>query len=379
MSRLTIVDNGILYINPDPAHHHVSAFFPNMVQLSDREYVCIYQRGDGMYAVNCNVARLRSLDCGATWQDEGFLYEKSGDDRPYSYHCTFVSRFGDARLVVFAFRADRSNPQQPMFSETGGVIANEPLLLFSEDGGRTWSGPLVVELPAGLVATPAQSIIELQNGRWFATFDQWPAFEDPGPYRPRMLGFFSDDQGRTWKDMVVVADGATDGKGFWHGRAIRLSDGRLFSLFWSADMTDPTRGPIDLPIHYAYADPTGQAWETPQPTTIPGQTNCPSELADGRLAAIYTWRESRQPGFLVVLSDDGGRTWDLEHQVCVWDTTGWTHIGLESRDRYPRSHDTIAFGAPSLFTTTSGELVASWWCTHASLTHLRWARIAANV
>jgi len=57
----------------------------------------------------------------------------------------------------------------------------------------------------------------------------------------------------------------------------------------------------------------------------------------------------------------------------------WTHIGLESRDRYPRSHDTIAFGAPSLFTTTSGELVASWWCTHASLTHLRWARIAANV
>ncbi len=52
MSRLRIVDDGILYINPDPAHYHVSAFFPSVVQLAEKELVCVYQRGNGMYAAN---------------------------------------------------------------------------------------------------------------------------------------------------------------------------------------------------------------------------------------------------------------------------------------------------------------------------------------
>ena len=260
----------------------------------------------------------------------------------------------------------------------GGLTANEPVLLISRDDGRTWTAPFVIPLPGGMLATPAQSIIELADGRWLAVFDRWPAFDDPGPYRPQMICLSSSDQGQTWKDMVVMADGAGDGKGFWHGRPIRLQDDRLFSLYWSADMTHPESGPVDLPIHCAYADATGTTWDTPQPTSIPGQTNCVAQLPNGRLAAIYTWRECDKPGFMVVLSDDG-RKWDLENQVRVWDATGWTQIGLNSPHRYPRSHDTIAFGAPSLITLTSGELFASWWCTYASLTHMRWAKLTTGV
>ena len=44
---------------------------------------------------------------------------------------------------------------------------------------------------------------------------------------------------------------------------------------------------------------------------------------------------------MAVLSEDGGETWDA---------TGWTRIGLNNADKYPRSHDTIAFGAPTLMT-----------------------------
>ncbi len=377
MSELCIVDSGVLYINPDPAYRHVSAFFPNVVQISGSELICIYQRGDGMYAVNSNVALLRSLDGGVTWTDEGYLHDRSRDDRPYSYHGTFVSRMSNGELVVCPFRADRSDPDQPFFSERGGLIANEPVLITSRDDGRTWTAPSVMSLPGGLLATPAQSIIELSDGRWLATFDRWPAFGGSGPYKPQMLCLFSDDRGQSWKDMVVMADGVADGKGFWHGRAIRLLDDRLYSLFWSADMTNPESGPVDLPIHYAYADSTGSTWDKPQPTAIPGQTNCTAQLPDGRLAAIYTWRESDRPGFMVVLSHDGGKSWDLRNQIRVWDATGWTEIGLSNPDRYPRSHDTIAFGAPSLITMSSGELFASWWCTYASLTHLRWAKLTA--
>ena len=165
MALLEIVNEGILYINPDPAYHHVSAFFPSIVQLSDQELICLYQFGEGIYAADSTIALQRSVDGGETWSEEGLLYDRSKDD---------------------------------------------------------------------------------------------------------------------------------------------------------------------------------------------------------------------QPGFMVVLSNDGGHTWDLENQIRIWDATGWTHIGLNRPKIYPRSHDTIAFGAPSIITMMNGDLFASWWCTYASQVHTRWARIRAG-
>ena len=375
MKKLELIDSGILYINPDPAHYHVFASHSHPVQLAANEWLATFSRGDGMYAANQNIALTRSLDGGVTWQVQGFLYDKAGDDRPYSYNDGFLSRLNDGTLVVFAFRADRSVPDRQMFSASGGLIDNEPILFTSRDNGHTWAGPEPIKLPPGLVATPASTITELADGRWLATFDQWHGYNDDRPYKPIMLAMTSADCGRTWSQMQVMADGAAIGKGFWHGKTIRLHDDRLFTLYWAADMTQPDKGPVNLPIHYAITDANAAAWPMPQPTNLPGQTNWPAQLPDGTLAAIYTLREAAQPGFIVVLSPDLGQSWDLDNQVRVWDATGWTHLGISSPDKYPRSHDTIAFGAPTLCATQAGDLYASWWCTYASLTHIRWARL----
>ena len=257
MSRLEIIDEGILYINPNPAYRNPAAFFPNIVQLSDQEFICLYQIGEGMYSIDSNIALQRSIDGGVTWRDEGILYDLSKDDRPWSYHSTFVSQMSDGTLVACPFRADRSDPAQPFFNDTGGLIAIEPLFLVSKDNGLSWTDPVPMALQEPLQSTPAQSIIELADGRWLAAFDLWTTFDDHRPYQPCMVTFASDDQGQTWKDRVVMADGAADGKGFWHGRPLRLSDDRLFSLLWSADMTEPAKGPVDLPIHYTCADASG--------------------------------------------------------------------------------------------------------------------------
>ena len=190
-----------------------------------------------------------------------------------------------------------------------------------------------------------------------------------------MLAMSSADRGQSWSEMRTIADGAAIGKGFWHAKTIRLNDDRLFTLYWAADMTQPDKGPVNLPIHYAITDANAAAWPMPQPTNLPGQTNWPAQLPDGTLAAVYTLRESEQPSFMVALSADWGQSWDLVNQVRVWDATGWTHLGISSPDKYPRSHDTIAFGAPTLLSTEEGDLYASWWCTYASLTHIRWARL----
>ena len=83
------------------------------------------------------------------------------------------------------------------------------------------------------------------------------------------------------------------------------------------------------------------------------------------MAAIYTWRIAERPGFMAVLSEDGGRTWDLDNRVRLWAATGWTHLGINAPEVSPHSHDTVAFGAPTLLATLEGDRYASWWCTYA--------------
>ena len=273
---------------------------------------------------------------------------------------------------------DRSHPEKPFNSSTGGLLANEPVLFFSRDNGRTWTDPLPVGLPPGLVATPANPIIELEDGRWMAAYDRWHRYDEPapkGPYKDRMTAFFSMDRGRTWGDREVMADGWPEGRDYWHGKTIRLSDGRLFTVYQSADMNNERRERVWLPLHYAFADKAGRNWSKPIPTPVPGQTNCPVQLPGGPICVVYTRREEKQPGFLAVISEDLGETWDVDKAVRLWDSTGWTRLGISRDNVFPRSRETMAFGAPSLIILADGDLYASWWCTYASITHTRWARL----
>ena len=175
-----------------------------------------------------------------------------------------------------------------------------------------------------------------------------------------------------------MADGQTEGRDYWHGKTIPLADGRLFTVYQSADMNNKRRERVWLPLHSAFADKDGKNWSKPIPTPVPGQTNCPAQLPGGEIGLIYTCREEEDQGFWAVLSEDPGKSWDMDNAVRLWDSTGWTHLGIVREDVFPKSRETMAFGAPSLITLADGDLYAVWWCTYASITHTRWARLRAS-
>ncbi len=376
--QLHLVDSGILTINPDPSRWHRWAAFAHPIALSATEFIATYQRGAAMYAADSRIMVTRSSDGGRTWSDQGWLADGSIGDPPYSYHDAQLSQMRDGTLVALPFRIDRSDPDLPMFSPSGGLLPIESVLFTSTDNGRSWMGPHRFPIPEGLNLTLASPVLELADGRWLAIFDRFKSYGDESPYQPLMIGFLSSNRGTTWSEPFVVADGAPIGKGFWHGRTIRLNDDRLYTLYWAADMTDQERGAVDLTNHVSIAAADASDWPDPRPTNLPGQTNFPAQLPDGSFAAVYTMREADRPGTMVALSPDG-LDWDLDHQVRIWDATGWTHIGIALPGKYPNSHDTIAFGAPTLNLLPDGDLYATWWCTYASITHIRWARLRVEV
>ena len=98
----------------------------------------------------------------------------------------------DGTLVVLAFRADRSVPDRQMFSPSGGLIDNEPILFTSYDDGHTWKGPQPIALPVGVVATPASTIAVTSgaNSRIEASTKK-PPRRSSAPKRTRKLAAWS--------------------------------------------------------------------------------------------------------------------------------------------------------------------------------------------
>ena len=164
--------------------------------------------------------------------------------------------------------------------------------------------------------------------------------------------------------------GNDDTKMHSHSRYTRMLDGRVFVLHWTQDIGATQ----NLDIHMSVSDTSARVWSEPAPTGIPGQTSWAADLGNDRIAAAYTNRE-RNPGIKVVLSEDGGKTWNRDKEIMVWDAVGQEFIGVVHRPDYPRSHENIAFGKPNLARLPDGSLICSWWCTQACVTHIRYARL----
>ncbi len=132
-----------------------------------------------------------SHDRGRTWSPKRPLTEATSG-LPY-YNCARITQLRDGRLVIIVdklYERERSGSPDPYTNE----------LYFSEDDGATWSAP---------VTTPALGIVpdkllELDSGRWIIAAHYWDS--DFGYLVQRL--WYSDDQGQTWSDPVIIGQQA---------------------------------------------------------------------------------------------------------------------------------------------------------------------------
>jgi hypothetical protein len=301
------------------------------------------------------------------------VWDPTPDRHAYNYTAPHGTLLRDGTLLVVGFRTDASDPLALMFNpETGGVCETEAILFRSSDYGRTWSAPQVLDLPGdGTVNAPAP-IIELNNGRLFLACEKWKPWDDTRPLHIKGFGLFSDDGGRTWGDRAEFPSASDCEKMYSHTRYSKMLDGRVIGLQWTQSVADPDH---DHDLHLVTADETATKWSPAQPTGIMAQTSWVAHLGEGVLAAAYTQRKGMQPGIVVSLSEDLGRSWNYDHDVLVWDAVGQEYLGAQHKPAYPASHENIAFGKPNLTRLPDGVLICSWWCTQACVTHIRYTRL----
>src|ERR1041385_2743026 len=114
MTKLELLDSGVIYHNPNPGYQYTFACHSHVVQISPQELICAYQRGQALYSVDSVLARARSTDGGKTWVEEPLLHDPVDDDRPYFSPGPFLTPLADGSLLTAPMRIDRSDPNKPL-------------------------------------------------------------------------------------------------------------------------------------------------------------------------------------------------------------------------------------------------------------------------
>ena len=86
---------------------------------------------DGVLAV------LRSTDEGASWKEEGLVWDPRQDGTPHTYSAPFLSRLRDGTLTLSAMRNDCSDPDRLMVNPDTGAFCRSRRCCF---GPRTTGG-----------------------------------------------------------------------------------------------------------------------------------------------------------------------------------------------------------------------------------------------
>ena len=145
-------------------------------------------------------------------------------------------------------------------------------------------------------------------------------------------------------------------------------------MFWTYNRP----GETDEPIHIAWADPGPLAWSSPVSTGIQGQFCAPIPLADGRLLDFYVHRHA--PGSMrLILSPDGGRTWDTDRELVAYDSRTGEEPGMDGAREYGQRWDEMnrrCFGHPAGLALDDGTVLLIYYGGKAkTCLSMRWSRV----
>ena len=188
----------------------------------------------------------------------------------------------------------------------------------SRDDGYTWE-------PARLLAnhiSNAGRVVEAEDGSLLIPLNG--RYGDIPDGESFVMG--SADRGGSWEPWGVVARSGA-GLSFGEMRILPLGNGAML-----AGMRTQTAN-----FYVSHSDDDGKTWSPPEETSIYCRGSSPFDLImldDGRVLATYGHR--RPPfGFRACLSEDGGRSWDVDNEIVLRDD------GLDRDVGYPSSTQLI--------------------------------------
>ncbi len=250
--------------------------FPDACRLQNGDILCVFYAGYGHvstpnkdYPRGGRICLARSRDEGRTWSQPEVLYDGPQDDRD-----PHIAQLRDGRLVCSFFT----------YRQTAGGVGYDTQLVFSHDGGHTWSKRPLTVAKGYAVSAPVR---EISPGRYLL------GIYTEGGERYFAAVIASDDCLHWSKPVPLSANfpALPDGS---ETDLIRLKDGSLMAVMRSDKVN----------MHFCLSKDEGSTWTPPQDIGFPGHAPHLTRLSTGEILLTH-----RIPQTALHVSRDEGRSW----------------------------------------------------------------------
>jgi len=283
-----------------PGRHHA---FPGLDRVPDGSLGVVFRDGIAHVCPFGRIILTRSRDEGRTWSPPVCIWDSPSDERDPSIHS-----LPDGRVLV-TFNVWNSwmasTPLRKKYAEqTARILRDGPRkytgrkIMFSSDGGLTWTEPVNIPpfSPHGPTLAP--------DGNLY--YPGWRHFDG----RRYMVIWRSEDGGRTWVEHADVAACADNP----HSNQVVYDEPYLVI---------PPKGPwiitfrvqADGYVRQAFSN-DGRRWSRVRKTRVRGFPQHILPLKDGRLLMAYGYRY-KPYGVRACVSRDHGRTWHVDQEILL--------------------------------------------------------------
>jgi len=159
--------------------------WPDVHQTKSGKLICVFAECEHhLDRENARITLVESTDRGRTWSSKKYLTDKGVRDD--FFNCPRISELNDGRLAIIC---DRIKGNENRYSEIW--------VWYGDGEGEHFEEPIVYPF-CGIVP---DKLLQLKNGRLIIAAH----FLNPEAGKLQQYLWYSDDNGKTWSDKVVVA------------------------------------------------------------------------------------------------------------------------------------------------------------------------------
>ena len=345
---MKILEEIILFQNPNPLLVSKQGIFPGISKLPNNELIALFTIGQAFDSADQRTYTSRSSDNARTWSIPKLLHNHNYELIKESESLKpLLLKNNDLIAVGYAFiRPDDLTPI--VNSDTFEILPLHNKISFSSNLGKNWSVPknFNVNNTSLEISGPC---IQLNSGRIIGAA---PPFHLKKKEHSGWI-IYSDDGGQNWNKLSEFYSSSDGSISTWECRLCEAGKNKIVVIFWAYD----NKNKKNLSNHIVISEDGGQTFNNAIDTNIRGQASNLLWYKENILFTIHCHREE-PTGLILRKVDISNNKFNVLEEFNLFSKE---NISSDSSN-ISKQFGSLKFGQPSLLLLKNNELLVCFWC-----------------